>query len=127
SRRDRRVITRRQERLGAVVLDDRIWSDASADLVARAMLDGVRDLGLAPSAAAERFRARVALARAGGMDLPDMSDTALLASLDDWLLPHLEGVRTAADWKAFDLLPPLRAMLDWTETQALDRAAPAHF
>lgn len=127
SRRDRRVIARRQERFGAVVLDDRIWSDAPADMVARAMLDGVRDLGLAPSAAAQRFRARVALARKGGLDLPDMSDAALLDNLAEWLLPHLTGVRSAADWKAFDLLPALRAMLDWNSQQALDRAVPSHF
>ncbi|WP_375573426.1 ATP-dependent helicase HrpB [Seohaeicola saemankumensis] len=127
SRRDRRVTARRQERFGAVVLDDRIWSDAPGDMVARAMLDGVRDLGLAPSAAAQRFRARVALARKGGLDLPDMSDAALLDSLADWLLPHLGGVRTAADWKAFDLMPALRAMLDWNSQQALDRAVPSHF
>ncbi|MFU8882816.1 MAG: ATP-dependent helicase HrpB, partial [Rhodobacterales bacterium] len=127
SRRDRRVIARKQERLGAVTLDDRIWSDAPADRIARAMLDGVRDLGLAPSAAAQRFRAQVALARKGGLDLPDMSDAALMANLEAWLLPHLSGVRSAADWKAFDLLAPLRAMLDWGAQQALDRAVPAHF
>ena len=127
SRRDRRVISRKQERLGALVLDDRIWSDAPPAQIARAMLDGVRDLGLAPSPAAQRFRARVHLARKGGLDLPDMSDDALMSRLDDWLLPHLAGVRSAADWKSFDLLPPLRAMLDWTTQQALDRAVPSHF
>jgi ATP-dependent helicase HrpB len=127
SRRDRRVITRKQERFGALVLDDRIWSDAPPDQIARAMLDGVHDLGLSPSAAAERFRARVTLARKGGLDLPDMSDPALMETLEDWLLPHLHGVRTAADWKAFDLLAPLRAMLDWDSQQQLDRAVPAHF
>ena len=127
SRRDRRVISRKQERLGALVLDDRIWSDAPPEQIARAMLDGVRDLGLAPSPAAQRFRARVHLARKGGLDLPDMSDDALMSRLDDWLLPHLSGVRSAADWKSFDLLPPLRAMLDWTTQQALDRAVPSHF
>lgn len=127
SRRERRVIARRQERFGALVLDDRIWSDAPADMVARAMLDGVQDLGLSPSPAAQRFRARVALGRKGGLDLPDMSDAALMDGLGDWLLPHLTGVRSAADWKTFDLLPPLRAMLDWDRQQALDRAAPSHF
>lgn len=127
SRRDRRVMARRQERFGAVVLDDRIWSDAPAESVARAMLDGVRDLGLSPAPAAQRLRARVALARKGGLDLPNMSDPALMATLDDWLLPHLSGVKTAADWKAFDLLPALRAMLDWPQMQALDHAVPAHF
>ncbi|CUH66052.1 ATP-dependent RNA helicase HrpB [Thalassovita gelatinovora] len=127
SRRDRRVIARTQEKLGAVVLDDRIWKDAPPEAIARAMLDGVRDLGLVPSDAAKRFIARVKLVRDAENALPDMSDPALMDSLEDWLLPHLSGVKTAEGWKKFDLLNPLRAMLDWTQMQVLDRAAPAHF
>ena len=125
--RARRVVARRQERFGALVLADQVWKDAPPEAVARAMLDGVRELGLAPSDAARRFLARVALVRAAGHDLPDMSEPALMARLDDWLLPHLGGVRTAADWKRFDLLPALCAMLDWEQTRLLDRLAPAHF
>ncbi|SDI64350.1 ATP-dependent helicase HrpB [Lutimaribacter saemankumensis] len=127
SRRDRRVVARRQERLGAIVLDDRIWKDAPNDAIARAMLDGVRDLGLGLTDAARRFTARVQLARDGGLDLPDMGETALMDSLEDWLLPHLHGIRSAEDWKRFDPLEALRARLSWDRMQALDRAAPAHF
>ncbi|WP_121630732.1 ATP-dependent helicase HrpB [Tropicibacter alexandrii] len=127
SRRERRVIARQQERLGAIALDDRIWKDAPDEAIARAMLDGVRDLGITLSDAARRFCARVALAREAGHDLPDMSPEALLDSVEDWLLPYLSGVRTAADWKKFDLLPALRARLDWGQMQALDGSVPAHF
>ncbi len=123
SKRDRRVLTRRQERFGALVLDDRNWPDTPAETVANAMIDGVRQLGLYPSAAATRFRARVALVDS----LPAMDDAYLMNNLEEWLLPHLAGVRTAEDWKRFDILPALRAMLDWTQTQTLDRVAPAHF
>ncbi len=127
SKRDGRVVAREQERFGAVVLDDRVWRDADSATVARAMLDGVRQLGLAPSPAANRFRARVALVRDMDPSLPDMSDAALMESLEDWLLPHLAGVKSTQDWKTFDLLGPLRAMLDWNQMQTLDKAAPAHF
>lgn len=129
SKRDRRVVSRQQEKLGAIALDDRLWKDAPPEAVAEAMLDGVRDLGLAPAMtdAARRFIARVALAREAGQDLPDMSDGALLAALEDWLLPHLSGVRSAEDWKRFDLLGPLRAMLDWPQMQALDQSVPGKF
>ncbi|RBI84261.1 ATP-dependent helicase HrpB [Rhodosalinus halophilus] len=127
SRRARRVVARQQERLGAIALDDRVWRDAPQDAVARAMLEGIRDLGLSPSAAARRFQARVALGRAAGLDLPDLSDAALMATLEDWLLPFLGGVRTAEDWKRFDMLPALEACLDWPQRQALDRAVPASF
>ncbi|WP_226782180.1 ATP-dependent helicase HrpB [Oceaniglobus trochenteri] len=126
-KRSRRVIARQQLQFGALVLDDRHWQDAPPETRARAMLDGVRDLGFTFSAAADRLRARVALAREDGADLPDMDETALMEGIEDWLLPHLTQVANAADWKSFDLTTPLRAMLDWTQAQTLDRVAPAHF
>jgi len=105
------------------VLEDRIGAAAPDDQSAAAMLDGVRQLGLRWPAPAARFRARVALVPG----LPAMDDDSLMAALDDWLLPHLGGVRSTEDWKRFDPLPALRAMLDWDQMQRLDRAAPAHF
>ncbi|MEQ9695063.1 ATP-dependent helicase HrpB [Shimia sp. SDUM112013] len=127
SRRERRVIARRQEMFGAIALDDRIWKDVPDDVTARAMMDGVRDLGLTFSDAARRFLARVALLREAGHDLPDMSQEVLMDRLEDWLLPHISGIRTAEQWKKFDLLDALRARLDWSQMQTLDRLAPAHF
>lgn len=124
SRREGRVLTRRQERFGALVLDDRNWSDAPGEDVARAMLEGVRQLGLNPAPSAQRFLSRAALMPEG---FPSFSEAHLMATLEDWLVPHLTGVKTTGDWKAFDLLPALRARLDWDQQQALDRAAPAHF
>ena len=126
SKRERRVVSRRQEMYGAVALDDRIWKDAPPEEVALAMLDGVRDLGIPLSDAAKRFVARVMLVRED-LNLPDMTESALLESLGDWLLPHLNNISTADHWKKFDTLNALRAMLDWNQMQALDRAAPAHF
>ncbi|OED48186.1 ATP-dependent helicase HrpB [Rhodobacteraceae bacterium (ex Bugula neritina AB1)] len=127
SKRDRRVVARQQERFGAVVLDDRIWKDVPAQTVAEAMLDGVRDLGLRLSGAAARLAARVELVRAEGHDLPDFSISGLTGSLQAWLLPMLDGVKSAEDWKRFDLLPALQAALSWEQTQVLDREAPGSF
>jgi ATP-dependent RNA helicase HrpB len=127
SKRDRRVEARQQQRFGALTLDDRLWKDVPAEKVAEAMLDGVRDLGLRITGAAARLAARVELLRADGHDLPDFSNEGLLARLDDWLLPMLGGVKSAAAWKQFDLLPALRARLDWQQTQLLDREAPGSF
>ncbi|WP_171131382.1 MULTISPECIES: ATP-dependent helicase HrpB [unclassified Ruegeria] len=127
SKRDRRVVARQQERFGAINLDDRIWKDVPEDAVAKAMLDGVRDLGLRLKGPAARLAARVELVRASGVDLPDFSPEGLMEDMESWLLPMLTGVRSADDWKQFDLLPTLRARLDWSQTQELDRRAPGSF
>ncbi|KAA9010400.1 ATP-dependent helicase HrpB [Histidinibacterium aquaticum] len=127
SRRERRVLARRQERLGALVLEDRPDREADPEAMAKAMCEGIRELGLGLKGAAARFRARVELVRAAGADLPEMTDEALLSGLEDWLAPYLGGIVTAEDWKGFDVLPALRAMLDWDSQQLLDREAPARF
>jgi ATP-dependent helicase HrpB len=127
SKRDRRVVARQQECLGAIALEDRMWKEAPDDQIARAMLDGVRDLGLRLDGAAARLAARVELLRAEGFDLPDFSINGLLSRLEDWLLPMLGGVKTAQGWKQFDPLPALRAALTWEQTQLLDREAPGSF
>ena len=127
SKRDRRVTAREQERLGAVILADRIWHDVPEETAARAMLDGVRDLGLTLSPAAERLRTRAEMLRQAGHDLPDLSDEGLMASVEDWLLPHLGRIRTAEDLRGFDLLEPLRLHLGWERLALIDRLAPASF
>jgi ATP-dependent helicase HrpB len=127
SPRDGRVQARRQERLGSLVLSDRPWDGAPEEAISRAFLDGVRQMGLRLPEAAQRLQDRVAIARDAGADLPDLSDKALLAILHDWLLPWVSGLRTAEDWRRFDPLPALRAMLSHAQVQELDRVLPAHF
>lgn len=130
SRRDRRVLARRQLIYGALVLEDRAWTDASADALSRAALDGVRDLGLEAlnmTDTVSNLRARIALLRAGGADLPDVSDAGLLSSVEDWLLPHLGGIRSAAQFKDINIAQALQLWLGWNRTELLDRLAPAVF
>ncbi len=127
SRRDSRVEVRQHEKFGALVLQSRIWPDAPDEAIAKAMLEGVRQLGLLPSSAAARLMARAQLLHSAHPEFPDLSETSLMDSLDEWLLPFLNGVKTAAQWKSFDILPALQAKLGWERMQQLDKAAPAHF
>ena len=127
SRREGRVLARRQERFGALVLEDRPWPDAPPEALARAALEGLRQIGLTFTPAARRLRARIELARGGGADWPDCSDAGLLAGAEDWLLPQLAKAWTEADLKALDLTEPLRARLNWGQRAELDRISPSHF
>ena len=125
SRRDGRVLSRRQERLGALVLAERPWPEAPPEALARAALDGLRQIGLPWTAAAARLRARLRLMEGEGW--PDVSDEALLARDPAWILPHLTGRKTEADLRALDLSSALRDLLTWEQGQTLDRLTPSHF
>ncbi|MEO0356765.1 MAG: ATP-dependent helicase HrpB [Pseudomonadota bacterium] len=127
SKRDRKVIARMDERLGAIALKSQTWKDAPADALATAMIEGVRQLGLRLPPTARRLQARVAVAQAGALDLPDMSDGALLDGLTDWLMPFVAGITSEAAWKDFDPMPALEHHLGWDAMRALKAAVPGYF
>ncbi|MCB5411949.1 ATP-dependent helicase HrpB [Pseudogemmobacter faecipullorum] len=123
--RENRVQALRRERYGALVLNERAWSEAPAEALSRAALQGLRENGLSWSAAAARLRARIALTR--GEDWPGVSDLALLDSAEDWLLPWLGKARNLGDLKGLDLSEALKAHLGHARMAEVDRLAPAHF
>jgi ATP-dependent helicase HrpB len=127
SKREGRVRAVSEERFGALVLDSRPWRDVDPGDIARAMIEGVRQLGLRPEPAAQRFLARARLMHATDASFPDFDDEALLRELADWLLPFLDGVSTAEDWKKMQLLAPLQSRLSYAQQQTLDREVPAQY
>lgn len=126
SRREGKITARKQERFGALVLEDRLWPEVPPEALARAAFDGLRAIGLPWTPAAHRLRARVNLCRADGSDLPDLSDAALLEN-PDWLLPYLPRAKTESQLRSLDLTDALRAHLGWDAMQLLDRLTPSHF
>ena len=127
SRREGKVLARRQEVFGALVLADQAWGGAAPADIARAALDGLRIIGLPFTPAARRLRARIELARGGGANWPDCSDAGLLDSAESWLLPYLGNCRSDADLRGLDLTDAIKSRLTWDQSAALDRIAPAHF
>ncbi|HEX3972462.1 MAG TPA: ATP-dependent helicase HrpB [Stellaceae bacterium] len=124
------VLARRRRTLDALVLDDQPLRDAPPEQVATALLAGIRELGLAAlpwSREAESLRGRIDfLHRTLGDDWPDVSDTTLLASLEDWLAPYLTGITRRAQFSQIDLTEALSARLDYAQRRQLDALAPSH-
>jgi ATP-dependent helicase HrpB len=127
--REQAVLARRQNRLGEIALDDAAL-DASPDQVASAMLDGIRELGIETlpwTKELHGFRARVAfLRRLDGEAWPDLSDAALLATLEDWLAPYLSGISRRSHLERLDLAAALRSRLSWDQQKKLESDAPTH-
>ena len=125
------VEAKRERRLLALVLEEKPLQKPDSEAARAAMLDGIRQMGLAVlpwSAAAATLRARVAFLRGAlpDQDWPDWSDVALLETLADWLGPQLDGVMRRAHLDRLDLHAALLDSLDWKQRQALDSLAPTH-
>ena len=117
-------------RLGAIRLSSAPDASPSADAVEAALIDAVCKHGLTilpwPDSATT-LRTRAAFARAHDAAIPDLSDNALLATLDDWLLPLLAGKRRLDQLDPGALRSVLDGLLGWNAGQAVDRLAPTHF
>jgi ATP-dependent helicase HrpB len=130
--REGAVLARRQLRLGELVLRDEALPDPPPAAVAAALIGAIRAGGLAVlpwRKEAAQLRARIMfLRRVEGADAgwPDLGDDALLAGLEDWLAPSLDGITRLAQLDRLDLAAILRARLDWARQRALDEKAPSH-
>ncbi len=125
SRRASRVEAREQEVYGALILADRPWPDPPAAALTEAICEGIRDLGL--GALGWTRRARLLRARIAFSGVTDVSDAALLATLEDWALPFLAGIRDAAGLARFDPHDALSAWLGREAMQEVQRLAPPHW
>jgi len=123
-----RVITRRQHRLGALVLEDRPGPEPGREEIEQALLAAVTDRGLDSLPWTESARQHVArvdfLHRLFPEQWPDSSDEALAESLDQWLAPFLAGMTRWSDIRNMNLLAALESRLDHEQRRRLDELAP---
>ncbi len=123
----------RQRKVGELLLDSMPLSNLDADARGQALLALVRRKGLellAWTPELRQWQARLALLRrldltaSAHSDWPDVSNAALLARLDDWLLPYLGKVSRLSHFANLDLPAMLASLLPWPLPQRLDELAP---
>ena len=122
------ILARRRRRLGALVLEDRSGPPDAAEAAA-ALLEAVaRDPSRLPwTEAARSVQARLVLMHGIEPDLwPASDDAALLATLPEWLGPHLHGLTRLPDLARLDLGTLLLDRLEWSLRARLDRELPSH-
>ncbi|HEY3513089.1 MAG TPA: ATP-dependent helicase HrpB [Kribbella sp.] len=125
---DGRIVTRRVEALGAIVLNDVPLANPDPLLVQAAVRDGIRRSGLSVlrwSEAALALRQRLAFCHAYlGAPWPAVDDEALLTGLDEWLGTELAAVRGARDLSHIDVTSALRRLLPWPAASRFGELAP---
>ncbi len=125
----RALASERIARFDGIVLSSKPAGRVDPALAARALVDAVRDLGLPALPWTEslaQWRVRVQCLRAWmpELGLPDLSDAALLGSLDTWLMPAFAGKTRLDALDESSLGDALKSAVDWSLRQRIDQLAP---
>lgn len=123
------VRARKRVRLGSIVLKESILQQPDEEQVAAALLMAIRQAGftmLPMSRQAQQMKARMKLMSLAGEDWPNASDEALLNTLEDWLEPHIYGMRSRSDLQKLPMVQLLEGRLSWKQKQELDEQVPTH-
>jgi ATP-dependent RNA helicase HrpB len=114
------VVARRRRRFGALVLEDKPINKPDPEKVKAAMLAGLRQRGLPWTDELQAWRQRIAFLRQFDESWPDLSDDALLRSLD-WLEPFVDGAA-----RRIDFASAVKALVPWDRQRQVDSLAPTH-
>ena len=120
----------RGRRLGSIRLSSAPDPRPDQQAIEAGLLDAVRRHGLdiLPwSDTATTLRQRAAFAARHEATIPDLSDQALLARLDEWLAPLLHGKRRLDAISPGSLRGALDGLLGYEAGRAIERLAPADF
>lgn len=130
-RQSGQVRARKVTRIGAIILDETPLPRPTGEKAALAMAQGIRERGLSAlsfSKEAQQLRDRIGfMHRSLGEPWPDVSDEALLARLEDWLVPFLNDCKGLSDIKTGTLHDGLISLLPHGMERDLSRLAPTHF
>jgi ATP-dependent helicase HrpB len=126
---------RRKRTLHAITLSEAPLALTPSAETARILADGLTAAGLERlpwSKAAKQWRDRVMFLRKAESEplqslWPDLSDDALAARREDWLVPALYDKTSLKDLSPGDLSDALMTLLPWELRARLEREAPTHF
>lgn len=118
--------------IGQLTVNVQPLAKPSEEELHQAMLNGIRDKGLAvlnwtPEAEQFRLRLHCAAKWLPEYDWPAVDEASLLATLENWLLPHMAGVQSLRSLKSLNVTQALRGLLDYPMLQRLDSELPGHY
>lgn len=125
----RALVSERVTRFDNIVLASKSAGRVDPAQAARALTTAVRELGLAClpwSEALSQWRVRVRCLHRWmpELGLPDLSEAALLASLETWLQPAFNGKTRLDGLEPEALSEALKSCVDWSMRQRINALAP---
>jgi ATP-dependent helicase HrpB len=129
--REHIVSSRRISRLGKLIIAEQALAQPDPDLVAAAMIEGIRRAGIAAlpwSDEAQQLRARIyALSQwRPEQGWPELGDQQLSETLEEWLQPYLGKCRSLEQLRKLDMYEIILHRLPWQQQKMIDEGAPTH-
>ncbi|WP_409347012.1 ATP-dependent helicase HrpB [Paenibacillus sp. MBLB4367] len=129
-RQAKTVRARKRKSIGAIVLREAAMPNPNPEAVSMALLGGLKAEGigfLSWTKAARQLQQRIVfMHRLEREDWPDVSDESLTDTFEDWLLPHLYGLKNGEDLRRLHVADLLESMLSWNKRRELDELVPTH-
>ncbi len=123
------VKVRKTVRLGALVIREAVLPSPDPEQTLQALLAGIREEGLELlpwTRTARQLQHRLIFMHIHHENWSDRSDGGLLATLEEWLAPHVYGVKSRDGLQKLNLQGILEHTLSWEQRKELDEWAPTH-
>jgi len=131
-----RFVAENRKMIGALILERTKLDSVPIEARRQALIEHIRGQGLELlpwTPALRQWQSRVLLLRSLDNDRPmdeqwpDVSDSALLETLADWLGPYLDNITLLSHFKKIALGKVLNALLSWDKSRQLNALAPIRF
>ena len=127
SKRELKVITSEEKTFQSLVLSKKKWTSCNPELIAKALLMGINDIGLdiLPwTSKTKNFLARANKLNQTSDFLPNCSLEFLSKKTHEWLLPHLVGFRSKGDLEKLNMIDIIKNLFSWKQIEYLNKNAP---
>lgn len=133
--KQQRVLSEHRLMLDKLIVESRPRNNINSNEKSKALLVGIRKIGLSClpwTDECQEWRARVERMKTlSNTELkkpwPSLDDDTLLANLEQWLLPYLDGIGTIKALQQLDLFKILKAMIDYSQQSLLDQWLPLRY
>ena len=127
-----KVVCKKIARIGAIEISSQVCSFSANEETSCLILKQIRHKGLTSLLAnVNRLRARIMLLKstedAQAKEFPEVDLTALLATMETWLLPYLADVTSWQQLSSLNWADIIHSIITYSQLQYLNEHYPTHF
>lgn len=123
------INARKVKRLGSILLAEETLKNIDNETLSNFFMVGIREAGLDAlpwDKTSRKLQERLIFMHHIDSEFPDLSDQALMESLETLLVPWIDGMSRLKDLQKLELKTILLSLISYEQQQALEKYAPIH-